>query len=187
MAARRTKTSAAAQYAEAMLDLANQAAQAPQVGQELSDLKQVVSEEPTFALFLKDPSISMAERLSVIQKVFAGRVSPLVMNLLGVMNSHGRLGILGEVADRYRELLDTQLGNVAVDVTVVRPMDAQELETVRARISAALGKNAVLRERVDESIIGGLVVRVGDKVMDGSVRAQLAAMKRKLMAGTPRV
>lgn len=184
--AKSKKTSAAAPYAQAVLDLANQEHRAEPLGQELNDVKQIMRDEPTFALFLKDPSIGIGERLAVIQKVFAGRVSPLLMNLMGVMNSHGRLGLLGEVADRYREMLDAQLGNVPVALTVASPMGSEELEAVRARIGAALGKNAVLRQQVDGSIIGGLVVRVGDKVMDGSVRAQLSAMKRKLMAAAPR-
>ena len=180
------QTTAATQYAQAVLDLANARQQAEPLAAELRGLKEVVRSNPTFALFLKDPSIGKSERLGVLERVSKPRVSPLLMNLLGVMNEHDRLGLIEAVADRYQEMLDRQLGNVAVEVTVARPMESSELETVRQRLSAALRKNAVVRQRVDESIIGGLVVRVDGKVMDASVQAQLAAMKRKLMAAAPK-
>ncbi len=109
-----------------------------------------------------------------------------MMNFLGVLNEHGRLGLIADIAERYADMLNRQLGNVAVEVTVARPLDEPAMEMVRQRISKALGKNAQLRQRIDESIIGGLVMRVDDKVMDGSVQAQLAAMKRKMIAAAPR-
>lgn len=179
-------TTVATQYARAMLDLANQRQQAADMAGELRALKDIVEQNPTFGLFLKDPAIGVDERLATLERIFKSRVSPLAMNFLGVLNEHGRLGLIPAIADRYQEMLDRQLGNVAVEVTVAQPMDPATLETVRQRISNALGKNAQLRQHVDESIIGGLVMRVDDKLMDGSVQAQLAAMKRKLMAAAPR-
>jgi F-type H+-transporting ATPase subunit delta len=179
-------TTAATQYAQAMLQLANEGQQAPEVAAELAELKQVVKADATFELFLKGPSIGIPQRLAVLERIFKGRVLPLVMNFLGVLNEHGRLGLIPGIADRYQELLDKQLGNVAVEVTLAQPMDAPALDAMGQRIGKALKKNAMLQQRVDESIIGGLVVRVGDTIMDASVQAQLAAMKRKLMAAAPR-
>jgi F-type H+-transporting ATPase subunit delta len=178
-------TTAATQYAQAMLQLGNESQQAEALAVELRDLSQIVQAEKAFELFLKDPAIGETERLSSLERIFKGRVSTLLMNMLGVLNEHGRLGLIEAIAERYQQLLDKQLGNVAVDVTVAQPMDEATLETVRQRISAALKKNAQVSQRVDASIIGGLVMRVDDKVMDASVQAQLAAMKQKLMAAAP--
>ena len=77
------------------------------------------------------------------------------------------------------------MGKIEVDVTVAQRLDPGTLEEVRQRISAALKKDAIVHQYVDESIIGGLVLRIEDKLIDGSVLAQLERMKRKLMQSAP--
>jgi F-type H+-transporting ATPase subunit delta len=77
------------------------------------------------------------------------------------------------------------MGKIEVDVTVAHRLDAGTLEDVRKRVSSALKKDAIVHQYVDESIIGGLVLKVEDKLIDGSVRAQLDRMKRKLMQAVP--
>ncbi|MDB5304896.1 MAG: synthase subunit delta, partial [Phycisphaerales bacterium] len=76
-----------------------------------------------------------------------------------------------------------QLGNVEVDVTSAQKLTPDQLEKVRQRVSEALGKNARIRESVDDSILGGLVVQVGDRLIDASVASQLRAMKHQLLTG----
>src|SRR5918998_669583 len=82
--------------------------------------------------------------------------------LLGLVNSKGRLGLLREIIEVYDDLLEEQLGNVEVDVTVAQRLSDEQLEQVRQRVSKAIGRNAVVHQYVDESIIGGLVLRVQD-------------------------
>ena len=103
-------------------------------------------------------------------------------NFLGLLNSKGRLGLLREIIDEYDDLLEAQLGNVEVDFTVAQKLTPEQLETARQRVSSAIGRNAVIHQYVDESIIGGLVLRVQDKLIDASVRQQLESMKRQLLA-----
>jgi F-type H+-transporting ATPase subunit delta len=178
------KSAFAVAYASSLLELANEKQQAEPIGQELREIRQIVAENRTFALFLADPGISETERGNVIGRVFGGgRVSPLMQNFLGVLNRKGRLGALVEIADAYDDLLDEQLGKIEVDVTVAQKLTPEQLEEVRRRVSAALKKDAVVHQYVDDSIIGGLVIRVQDKLLDASVRTQLAAMKQRLIAG----
>lgn len=176
-----TPSGASAPFAQALLALANEKNQAADVARELADLKELLAHNPVFAQFLRDPSVSTAERRRVIDNTLAGKVNPLVLNTLRVLNLRGRLPLLSDLADTYRMLLDRQLGNVHVDVTVAHPLDPQTLDEVRQRVSAALGKNAVVKQHVDESIIGGLVLRVEDKRIDASVKSQLESMKQRLM------
>jgi F-type H+-transporting ATPase subunit delta len=122
-----------------------------------------------------------------LQRIFRGRVSELAYSFLGVMNSHGRLNVLGQVLEAYAELLDKQLGNVEIDVTTAQLLNADEVEQVRQRVSQALGKNAILRQTVDDSIIGGLVIRVGDQVIDASVQQQLRSIRQQMLAGAQKV
>ena len=172
----------AAAYAASLLELAKERQQAEPIRQELGNLRQIVSENHTFQLFLADPAISETERFATFDRIFAGQLSPLMHNFIGVLNDRNRLGALIQIADAYGQLLDEQLGRIDVDVTVAGQLTPEQLEEVRQKVSFALKKEAIVHEQVDESIIGGLVVRVQDKLIDASVRTQLAAMKEQLLA-----
>src|SRR4051794_12806437 len=108
-------------YATSLLDLAmeqGQTAQAEAVAQELRDVRQLMDENPVFGEFLRDPGIGHVERSAALDKIFAGRVSPLLWNFLRVLNEKGRLGLLLTLDDAYSDLLDDRVGKVEVDVTV---------------------------------------------------------------------
>ena len=169
-------------YARSLLELADErGAKLEQVNEELSSLREIVQANPTFRAFLRDPAIGENERNALLDRVFAGKLSPLVMNFLRVMSNHGRLAWLEAVADAYDDLLDERLGKIEVDITVAHRLSGEELETVRSRVSAALKKEAVLHQYVDESIIGGIILRVQDQLIDSSVRAQLQAMRQRML------
>lgn len=182
MAAKTTRSAAAAAYARALLELANEQKQAEPIAQELGQIRELVETNPSFRAFLRDPGISKTERSRLLESLLKGKVSRLVYNTLAVMNAHGRLALIDDLARAYQKLLDTQLGRLDVDVTVAKKLSAAELENVRQRISQAFAKEAILHQHEDPSIIGGLVVRVGDKLIDGSVKAQLELMKRRLLS-----
>jgi F-type H+-transporting ATPase subunit delta len=172
-------------YAQALLELANDAKSAAAVGEELRALRDVIEKNPSFAQVLSDPAISTEERGQLLHRVFDGRASALVLNFLGLVNEKGRLNILSSIAGAYDELFDLQQGNIEVDVTVAEKLSNDQLEAVRKKVSEALKRNAVVHQYVDPQIIGGLVLRVRDQLIDGSVRAQLAAMRHQLLAARP--
>jgi F-type H+-transporting ATPase subunit delta len=175
---------AVAAYAEALLDLAEQAGQTEPVASELVELQALLKSERNFENFLESPSIRIGERAEVLQRIFAGRLSPLTMKFLGVLNGKGRLALLKHIADAYREQLDKRQGKVKADVTVALKLSDQEMEAVRQQLSTALKKNVIVNQRVDESILGGMVVKVRDRLLDASVRAQLDAMRKQLIASS---
>ncbi len=172
-------------YAQSLLELARERQVAEPVGQELDKLRQIIESDPAFQLYLEDPTIGSEDRRAVLDKALSGEVSTLVLNFLHVANEHGRLGLLTQIAGGYDVLLDEWLGKIEVDVTVAQRLDAEKLETVRQRISKALGKDAVVHQYVDPDIIGGLVLRVQDRVIDASVKHQLAEIQRRLLAARP--
>jgi F-type H+-transporting ATPase subunit delta len=176
----------AASYARALLDLANQQQHAVPVGDELRDLKSLMEGDRGVRLFLSSPAIGPAERHDPLEHAFKGKVSSLVWNFLGVLNNKGRLGILDQIADAYADLLDEQLGKVEVDVTVAHRLNDDQIEQVRRRVGEVLKRDAVVHQYVDEAIIGGMVLRIGDKLIDASVRYQLQAMRDRLLAARPR-
>jgi F-type H+-transporting ATPase subunit delta len=175
-------TPAAIPYARSMLELAEPQGQIEAIGAELSDLRQVLQDNPSFARFLADPGIKDSQRNAAIDRILRGRVSPLVWKLVGVLNKKDRLGILPAIADAYEKLLEERRGIVEVDVTVAQRLSPEQLETVKNRVSQALGKEAVVHQYVDESIIGGIRLRVGDKEIDASVKHQLSTLRQRLLA-----
>ena len=169
-------------YAAALLDLANESKETDKIAQEFAALRQVLTDNRSFGLYLADPAISQVERNEKLKQIFAAQLSPLMMNFLGVLNQKNRLSSLLEIADAYDDLLSAQQGKIEVDVTVAQKLTPEQLEEVRQRVSTALKKDAVVHQFVDDSIIGGLMLRVQDKLIDASVKSQLAAMKHQLLA-----
>jgi F-type H+-transporting ATPase subunit delta len=173
-------------YAQSMLDLANEQKNAEPLGRELAELKQVIEQNPTAREMLSNPAISIDERSRMLDRVFRGKVGDLLFRVLNVMNQHNRLGLLEQVATSYGNLLDEQLGKVEVDVIVAQKLSNDQLEAAKKKITAAIGRDAVLHQYVDDSIVGGMIVRVGDKLIDASVRSQLQAMKQQLLSSAPK-
>jgi F-type H+-transporting ATPase subunit delta len=173
-------------YARALLELANDEKHADRIGKEMAAVHEIVGENPTFAAFLADPGIGAAERTAVLDKIFRGRASPLLMNFLGVLNDKGRLRLLKQIAEAYAALLDEQTGKVEVDVTVAQKLGREQLAEVKEKVSQALGKDAIVHQYVDPEIIGGLVLRVEDRLIDASVKYQLEAMRERLLSARRR-
>jgi F-type H+-transporting ATPase subunit delta len=174
---------AAASYAQAVLELADAKDQIEAVGQELAGIGQVVRGNRAFQLFLSDPAIGETERADFLKRVFETSLSPLLMHTLLVMNNKRRLALLEEVVEAYGALMNEKLGRVEVSVTVAKALDDKQLAEVGRRVGEALGKQAIVKQSVDDSIIGGLVLRVRDRLIDASVKSQLRTIKRRLAAG----
>ena len=173
-------------YAQSILELANEQQQAEPIGQELAALRQIIDENPAVSEVFTNPAISAEERDQLLQRVFKGKIAPLLFNTLGVLNQHDRLGLISQIAHAYEDLLEKQLGKVEVDLTVAQKLDANQLDQAKRRISQALGRDAIVHQYVDDSIVGGMILRVGDKLIDSSVRYQLAAMKKQLLESAPK-
>ena len=173
-------------YARSLFELAQDQKLTDEIGKDLAGIAEVLRTNPTFSAFLRDPGISSGERTRVVENVLKPNVSPLLANFLGVLNAHGRLRLLSQIASAYSDLQDEASGKIEVDVTTAKKLSPDELEQVRLKVGAALKKEPVVHQYVDESIIGGLLLRVEDKLIDASVRTQLETMKRHLIAARPR-
>lgn len=180
--AKQDETATLASYAQAILELGDARGIAQQVADDVLAIAEVIKQNPTFGKYLADPSVSAAEREGVIERTFGGRTEGVVIAFLKLLNARNRLGQLPEIAKALKALLDARSGNVNVEVTVAQTLPDNELEDVRQQISRKLGKNAVVTQKVDESIIGGLVLKIGDSLIDGSVKTQLQTLKRKMIA-----
>jgi F-type H+-transporting ATPase subunit delta len=180
--AQQDQTATHTSYAQALLELADSRGITQQVTDDVAGIAQLIEQDATFGQYLSDPSISSTEREGVIDRTFGGRTDGVVIAFLKLLNTRNRLGEFPGIAKAFKKLLDARSGNVNVEVTVAQTLPPDELENVRQQISHKLGKNAVVTQKVDESIIGGLVLKIGDSLIDGSVKAQLETLKRKMIA-----
>jgi F-type H+-transporting ATPase subunit delta len=173
-------------YAQSLLDLASDKNQAEPIGEELGQLAQIINENPVFAAYIADPGISHEDRAKTLREVFGGKVSPLMWNFMGVLNIKRRLKDIPAISSAYDDLLDEKQGKVEVDVTVAHKLSPDQLKRAQQRISEALKREAVVHVNVDKSLIGGMMLRVQDKLIDASVRSQLQAMREQLLANRPK-
>jgi F-type H+-transporting ATPase subunit delta len=173
-------SSAASGYAQALLELADERQQTTQIAEELRSIRQIVDQNPVFKLYLSDPGVGQDQRRKSLDAIFAGKVNDLILNFLHVLNQRSQLGRLPEICQAYDDLLDERLGKIEVDVTVAEKLSPEQLETVRKQVGAALKRDAVVHQYLDASLIGGMVLRVQDQLIDASVKTQLENLRRRL-------
>ena len=168
-------------YAEALFDLARREGQLEEYGYALESVARVFAENPDAKLFLETPRIDASDKKRVLKEVFVEVVPRHVLNFLRVTVDKRRQRLLGEIATAYQDLLDRHLGRSHVEVTVARPWGEQDVEELAAKLSALLGTQAVPHVRVKPEILGGIVLRAGDTVYDGSLRRRLSGLRRSLL------
>ena len=168
-------------YAQALLALAAQAGNENEVLEDLEGLTSFIRADADMAHFMSSPSVDADARQVTLEKLLGGKVSDLVLNTLGVLNAKGRAGIVPSVCNRYRLALEAHRGQLEVAVTSATALnDAQRRELTRV-LESRTGKKVILQEDVDASLIGGLVVRVGDEKIDGSVASRLARIRSRML------
>lgn len=173
--------SIARNYAEALYALAAKAGETDAWGGTLSALADAVAGDRTLRQFLEAPQVSAAEKNVVLGKALEGKAHRHFVRFVQKLVSNRRQMLLPELAVEYHNLLDEKAGRVHARVTVARAYDAAATAALGKALTAALGKTVVPHVQVDERIIGGVVVRVGDRVMDGSVRRKLGKLRDALV------
>lgn len=170
-------------YGEAILSAAAKAGAVREVVEELGEVAKVFSASPGSLDRLIGSGRSTEEVDAILTKTFEGKAHPLVTNLLRVLNAKGRLGLLPALADRVTRDSDRLLGRVRVLVTSAKTLSSDQIETLTKSLKARLGLEPVLQTTVDPSLIGGLVIRVGDLQFDSSIRSRLEQLRKNLLEG----
>jgi len=172
----------ARRYARALFELAREEGRIPEIGQALDALAEAFREVPGLAAVLSNPAYTRTDRKELASRLVDEqlRLTPVLKNLLHLLIENGRVHDLPSIADRYRDLADEAAGRAHVILRSAAPLSAEDLSRVEAGLSRVTGKQVTLEVQVDPSLIGGLAAQVGSLVFDGSVRAQLEAMKQEL-------
>jgi F-type H+-transporting ATPase subunit delta len=151
---------------------------------QLSDFLATWEGSPELREFFENPAIPAIQKVAILDKLNQKlKLMKELRNLIAVLISNDRIGQVSEVAQAYRRLLQQQLGSRQAEIVTARELDSKEREALVAEIAKLAGSKIEASFTLDESILGGTVVRIGSTVYDGSVRDRLERLREALMAG----
>ena len=147
-------------------------------------VRKVVSRihHPAFREFFTSPRIEPAAKKKILNAALSDKLGRPVLGILNVLIDKGREMILDNVVDEFERFRDFREGRIHAYVTTARPLEEEQRKELADRIARATDKEIAIHERIDPRILGGLIVKVGDKVLDGSIRRRLLALKQQLVA-----
>lgn len=167
-------------YAETLLVLATKAQNRDGFGSMMQSVANAMTGDPTVRLYLESPRVSAEEKSLLLAQALGDRMPRLFVRYLQSVVQHRRQMLIPAIAAEYADLVDAAEGRVHADVSVARPLDDAGSDRIAEQLSRALGKRVVPRVTVRPELLGGVVVRVGDRVMDGSVRRRLAILAQRM-------
>lgn len=167
-------------YAVTLLRLAERAGAVETVDEGVAAVSAVLAEDSRFARFLEAPHIAAAEKRAVLEQAFGDKLHPMLLKFLLLVVEKRREPLLGEIAATWKELLDERAQRMTARLVTAVPVDEEIHEAVRAALERATGKHVTLEHDIEPAMIGGVVVRYGDKVVDGSVRRRLSELGNRL-------
>jgi F-type H+-transporting ATPase subunit delta len=166
-------------YAQAAFKLALEKGELDSWQASLRKIADVITDEKLMDL-LENPKLSFETKKAILAE-FLGKINPLALNLAYILVHKDRLGIAGDISQQYDRLLDTYYGIKHVEVITALPLSDEDRERVSSRFEEIIGHKVVIDAQVDPSIVGGIKARIGDTLIDGSVKGKLGALRKSLV------
>ena len=165
-------------YASALFEVANEQKSVAKVETALDTLNALIGESEDFRRFLRTPVITHDQKAPVVDAILqkAG-AEPVVANFVKTVARHGRLFALKQMISAFKELSAEARGEMTAEVTSAAPLSKAQLSALAGTLKSEIGKTVTLDTHVDPDLIGGLVVKVGSRMIDSSLRTKLTAMK----------
>ena len=177
------KKANARRYAQAVFEIALEKKELERWQSDLQKIVSVVSDD-TFLAAMESPKIKFSDKTRLISDRITD-VNPLALNLVYMLIARNVISMVGDIADEYQRILDRYHGIEPAEVITAVPLDDKDVQKLTENLSTLVGKKIVLQPEVDTDILGGIIARVGGKLLDGSTRSKLAALRRELV-GTDR-
>lgn len=174
-------TTIARNYAEALLELANRAKDLRGWGSLIQGVADAMQKDQTLRTFLETPRVDAATKNRILRKALTDRAPAKFVRFIESVVSHRRQMLIPEIAREYIDLVDQAENRMHALVTVASHDDEKMTKLIADRLSAVFAKTVVPHLSVDSRILGGVVIRVGDTVMDGSVRRKLQRLRDRMM------
>ena len=168
----------ARRYAQAVFQIALERQELEQWQSDLEKIDAIVSDTTVLAA-LENPKLKFENKIGIFSKNL-GDISPLALNLVRMLITRASIGMIGAIADEYNILLDDYRGVKSAEVVTAVPIDEKDEQKLAEELGTLVGSRVTLKSGVDPEILGGIIARVGGKLLDGSTRSKLAAMKREL-------
>jgi F-type H+-transporting ATPase subunit delta len=168
----------ARRYAEAAFDVAKADGRMDQWLQQLGNAEDTYSRD-VVRLYFDDPNVAREEKVATLPRIFPG-LSDHVLNLLRVLTTKHRMQLLPGIRAEFEHLVREARGVLEAEVTVARPITQGEQQDILQRLRTLTGKDVQIEVKVDSSILGGVVVRIGDQVIDASVAGRLDRLRQEL-------
>jgi F-type H+-transporting ATPase subunit delta len=171
-------------YAKALYAAADKAGALDEVAADFEAVMQVVQQHPQWIEFARSGMISGAERAEVYRKAFEGKASKVFVNFLRTVASHGRQQMLRAIFRAFREMNDDRIGQVRIEITTSKPLEDGLSKRLAGGLQKSLGRMPIFEPKVDLDLIGGVMLRVGDTVYDGSVATLLNKIRTQMIDRT---
>lgn len=172
----------ARKYSNAIFELAQEEDKLVEYGKELAEVCTGLNSVPAAMAFLTNPQVATKAKRELIAKLFAGELSKNVYNFLLLLVDKRRIGLLTAIEEEYRALSNEARGILIADVTTAEPASEAQQKKLVEKLASVTGKKVELRLHEDKSLIGGVVVKIGDRRIDGSIAGRLQSLKKELMA-----
>ena len=170
-------------YAKSLFELAMDAGGSDklvEIADELEQICELAREDKKINLFFSSPVVDVTARGKTLSAIFTNRITDLTLRFLLVLNNKGRLDRLESIETAFDQLLQEAFGRVEVDVITPVAVDAESLTAIKQKIETVLGKEPVLHPYVDEHLLGGIKLRIGDQLIDGSLQTRLRKLGEEL-------
>ncbi|NCB30221.1 MAG: ATP synthase F1 subunit delta [Clostridia bacterium] len=167
-------------YAISLYEVAQEEGSITEMLDELTAIAQIVRETPAFLKMLQTPSIALEDKKKVLVQTFNGKINPYLLNFLMLITEKGRVGGLLEMQEAYKQRYYDEQGICEVHATTAVPMDETLTEKLRVKLEKITGKTVILLTKVDASILGGVVLKLGNEQIDTSVKAKLTELASKM-------
>ncbi len=173
----------AIRYARALFELTSEKTQLEPVVSDLKSVRKMYEGSPEFRALLDSPVIPKDEKLKVANRLFRSTLQPITFNFLRLLIEKTRENLLFDVVDQFQELVDESMGVLRGELITAYPFSTEQLDSLKKKLDEETGKDVLLEQRVDESLIGGFVVRLKDTVIDNSLKNQLTKLRTRLRRG----
>ena len=172
------KKAHARRYAKAVFEIA---IERQELDKWQSDLEKIaiLGQDTAVVALLENPKLRFDDKAKLLVGVL-GDISPLALNLVYLLVARGRLNMAADIAAHYQQMLDSYRGIERADVITAIPLDDEDKLRLEARLGTMVDKKVVIEKEVDVNLLGGIVARMGGKLLDGSVRSKLAALKKEI-------
>jgi len=173
-------------YARSLFELATDAGgndKVVEIADELEQICELITSNQKIGQFFSSPLIDGTKRSEALSAIFSNRITDLALRFLLVLNNKGRLNHFQQIETAYDQLVQDAMGRIEVDIFTPTEIDADSINSIKTKVQQMLGKEPVLHPYVDRAMLGGIKLRIGDQLIDGSVQTKLRRLSESIQSG----